>query len=262
MQILAFPEISPVALSILGFDIYWYSFAYLIGILAGYYLFKLLNSYDNYLSEKAIEDLLFYSVIGIIIGGRLGFCFVYNLSHTIYNPLNILMIREGGMSFHGGLIGVSIAITTVAYKYMIPVLRISDLLCCVAPIGIFLGRIANFINAEMYGKVTTQIWGIVFPNAGYLPRHPTQIYEALSEGLLLFIIMLLSFRRMRNYKGFLTATFLMGYAIARMVIENYKEIDSVQVYCLSMGQILTMPMMLIALYLFYTSSCKKVKIFK
>jgi len=242
-----FPNISPVAFNIFGFDIYWYSFAYIIGISVGYLLLKHLNKRSNAYSEQSLDDLLFYSVLGIILGRRLGYMFFYDFAGMVSNPMKIFMIRGGGMSFHGGVIGVIIAIYCVCRKHNLKFLKATDLIVCVAPIGLFLGRIANFINMEMYGKVTDVAWGVVFPNAGPYQRHPTQLYEAFAEGALLFVIMLFLFPRLYNKSGVLSGFFLVYYGIVRFIIEFFKDVTDGHVLFLTTGQALCLPMILLGI---------------
>ena len=254
MQTLVFPNISPIAVTVFGFDVYWYSLAYLFGVSLGYLLLKRLNKRSNYLTPTAIDDLVFYSVVGIIVGARLGFCLIYDLPYTLHNPVNLLMIRNGGMSFHGGLVGVVIAVILIAKKYQVPFLKIADLLVCVAPIGLLLGRLANFINAEIYGKITTCVWGIVFPSAGELPRHPTQLYEAFGEGLVLLIVMTMMHRKFHERSGFLTGFFLVWYGLVRIIVEFYKEPENLDILFLTMGQALSLPMVIAGALLVMLSS--------
>ncbi len=249
MKSTLFLNISPIAFNILGFSVYWYSFAYIFGVLLGYLLLRQLNKVSKVYTAQAMDDLIFYCVLGIVIGGRVGFSLFYDFTATFSDPLRIFMIRNGGMSFHGGLLGMIIAVYWVAHKHKLVFLRAIDLIACVSPIGLFLGRIANFINAEMYGKVTTMPWGIIFPNSGILPRHPTQIYEALGEGVVLLVIMLLLFPKYHARSGALAGIFLICYAIIRMLIEQLKEpIDGYVLY-LTTGQALCLPMLICGIYL-------------
>jgi phosphatidylglycerol:prolipoprotein diacylglycerol transferase len=249
MESIPFPNISPVAFSIFGFSIYWYALAYIFGILLGYVLLKRLNKIAKVYTTEAIDDLTFYCTLGIIIGGRLGFILFYGLSAAFLDPIKVFMIRDGGMSFHGGLLGMIVAVYLVARKYKIPFLSAMDLISCVAPIGLFSGRVANFINAEMYGKVTSLPWGVIFPGAGALPRHATQIYEALTEGIILLSIMLLLFPKYHKMKGVLSGIFLIYYAVIRSSIEVFKEPLDGHVLFLTTGQALCIPMLICGFYL-------------
>ncbi|WP_039457380.1 prolipoprotein diacylglyceryl transferase [Candidatus Jidaibacter acanthamoebae] len=252
-----FPQINPVAFSIGFFDIRWYSLAYIAGIFIGYYLFIHLAGKSGYeISKKALDDIIVYFIAGIMIGGRLGFVLFYDLDRYLTEPFAIFKTWEGGMSFHGALIGLIMAIYLLCRKHKLQLLRLFDLLCCVVSPGIFLGRIANFINGELYGRVTDVEWGIIFPHAGYLPRHPSQLYEALGEGLILFAVMqlLFHFTNLRNKKGALTGIFLIGYSTIRMLIENFREPDFQVGYVfnsLTLGQLLCMPMLMLGIFLLF-----------
>ena len=265
MLAIIFPQINPVAFSIGFFDIRWYSLAYIAGIFIGYYLFIHLAGKSGYeISKKALDDIIVYFIAGIMIGGRLGFVLFYDLDRYLTEPIAIFKTWEGGMSFHGALIGLITAIYLLCRKHKLQLLRIFDLLCCVVPPGIFLGRIANFINGELYGRVTDLKWGVIFPNAGYLPRHPSQLYEALGEGLILFAVMqlLFHFTVLRNKSGVLTGIFLIGYSLIRIFIENFREPDFQVGYILdslTLGQLLCVPMFMLGIYLLLRDSITKVK---
>jgi phosphatidylglycerol:prolipoprotein diacylglycerol transferase len=246
-----FPNIDPVIINIYGpIAIRWYGIAYLLGILIGLYnLYQLALVTKLNLSAKMKEALFSWLILGIVIGGRLGYVLFYGFSKYLIKPMEIFKIWEGGMSFHGGLIGVTIASYLFCKKYQIPYLKFSDLLACSAPIGIFFGRIANFINGELYGRVTKSAIGVIFPGAGELPRHASQIYEAILEGLLLFIILNIRARKSNdlNIHGKLTGLFLIFYGIFRMVAECFREPDlhvGLIYGGITMGQILSLPMCL------------------
>ncbi len=249
MESIHFPDISPVAFSVFGFAIYWYSFAYILGVLFGYLLIKHLNKASDVYTTKSLEDLVSYCVFGIVIGGRVGYVIFYDLTGVLSDPIRIFMIRNGGMSFHGGLLGMILAVYLVSYKHEINFLRAIDLISCVAPIGLFLGRIANFINAEMYGRITTVPWGIVFPGAGIFPRHPTQIYEAMGEGIFILILMLFLFSKLHKKPGALSGIFLVSYGIIRSLIELLKEPVDGYIAFLTTGQGLCVPMLIVGGYL-------------
>lgn len=249
MESIHFPDISPVAFSIFGFSVYWYSFAYIFGVIFGYLLLKHLNKTSKAYTSSSMEDLIFYCVLGIVIGGRIGFILFYDLLGVISDPIKIFMIRNGGMSFHGGLLGMILAIVLVTRKHKLPFLEAIDLISCVAPIGLCLGRIANFINAEMYGKVTTLPFGIIFPDAGILPRHPTQIYEAIGEGVILLILMLILFPKLYKKPGALAGIFLICYGLIRSFIEIFKEPIDGYILFLTTGQALCIPMVAVGVYL-------------
>lgn len=266
---LPFPQIDPVALSIGPVVIRWYALAYMVGFIGGWYATKqFLKKYTSpYLKPEHFDDLVTWVVIGVILGGRFGYIAFYNAEYYLSHGLDIFKIWQGGMSFHGGLIGVIVAMILFAWKNGIPFFALSDRVAVVTPIGLFFGRIANFINAELYGRVATDVpWAVQFPNAD-LPRHPSQIYEALSEGLILFVILVFLQKRdyIRERIGILSGTFLSGYAIFRFLIEFTREPDAhlgfIGFGVLSMGQILCLPMLLaglaIILYAFKRHNARK-----
>ena len=246
-----FPNISPIAFEILGFPIRWYALAYITGFILSFYLIKfLLRSSTNIaISHKNLDDLFTYMILGIIIGGRLGYVLFYNISYYFSNPLEIIKIWTGGMSFHGGLIGSITALFLWCKRYNQKFFYISDILSICAPIGLFFGRIANFINGELYGRITTSKLGVIFPNTNGLPRYPSQLFEALTEGLLLFIILysLRKISQIKNRYGLLSFIFLGGYALSRISMEIFREPDAQIGFLalgLTMGQILTIPMLI------------------
>ena len=257
MQGLPFPKIDPVIVHLGPLAIRWYSLAYIAGIVGGWFYVKWLNvKLARGITEKAIEDLVFYIIIGVVLGGRLGYVFIYQPDHYFEHPAEIFMLWRGGMSFHGGLLGVISATIYVCRKHKINFFNLMDLIACATPIGLFFGRLANFVNGELFGRVTGVPWGMVFPNGGDLPRHPSQLYEATLEGLLLFIILFISARytRLANKVGALSGIFMLGYAIARETCEHFREPDEQLGYFFSfitMGQILSLPMILIGLYLIF-----------
>lgn len=254
---LVFPDIDPVAFTIGPILIRWYSLAYIAGFFGGWGVAHLAvrRSTLEKPTRKQIDDFLFWMVLGVILGGRIGYVLFYNLSYYLENPSHILKTWEGGMSFHGGLLGVAIAVAAFAYKHKIPVLRLGDLAACGATIGLFFGRLANFVNGELYGRVTDHPIGMVFPDGGPLPRHPSQLYEALTEGLILAIILngLACFTPSIQKKyGFLFGLFLTLYGVFRFIIEFAREPDAqIGLYfnLISQGQILCLPMILIGLYI-------------
>ena len=224
----------PVLIDLGFFQIRWYSVAYILGILIGWiYANKIIKSTGNnqynfkQITTEQFDDLIIYLIIGIILGGRLGYVIFYNLDYYSQNLLEIFKLWQGGMSFHGGLLGVVISIFIFSKKTQINFFKFSDIISCVAPIGILLGRIANFINGELYGKITTLPWGVIFTNGGNLPRHPSQIYEAALEGIfLLLIINYLAFKKKFLYRpGYISAFFLILYSILRIFSEIFREPD-------------------------------------
>jgi len=224
----------PVLIDLGLFQIRWYSIAYILGILIGWiYANKIIrltteNKYNfTQISESKFNDLIIYLVIGIILGGRLGYIFFYNLEYYSQNFLEIFKVWHGGMSFHGGLLGVIISIIIFSKKTKINFFKFADIVSCVAPIGIFFGRVANFINGELYGKISTVPWSVIFPGAGNVSRHPSQIYEAILEGIVLFIIVnYFAFKKKLLFKtGYISSFFLVSYSVLRLFGEIFREPD-------------------------------------
>lgn len=252
MHAILFPHISPIAFSVFSFDIYWYSFAYIIGLFGGYYIVKFHNKKEKFFSKKSLDDLLFYAILGIILGARIGFCLIYDLEKTISNPLSVLQIRNGGMSFHGGFIGLVLAVYFISKNYKLSFLKIGDFVALVAPIGIMLGRIGNFLNQEHLGKPTDLPWAIIFNADPLNPRHPAQLYEAFLEGFLLLAILnyiYIKFR-LQNKHGIISALFLILYGLARIFAEIFREPDYT-IGLLSIGQALSIPMIIAGFSIFY-----------
>jgi phosphatidylglycerol:prolipoprotein diacylglycerol transferase len=250
-----FPDIDPVLVSFGPLAVSWYSLSYVAGIILAIEYIKYLNrKLGHPLDKKFFDDLITWSILGIVIGGRLGYVFIYAPSYYLSNPSEIIKTWNGGMSFHGGLVGLITATYLLSRKYKANFLLLTDLIASAAPIGLFLGRIANFINGELYGRTTDAPWGVIFPNAGPLPRHPSQIYESLTEGLILFIIMSLLFHytKFKEKHGALFGVFLIGYSIFRTLIENFREPDSHIGFLfksITMGQTLSLPMLILGGYL-------------
>lgn len=260
-----FPNIDPVALSIGPLEIRWYALAYLAGFLLGWKLVVYLAGLDGEqrkITTTQLDDFLPWAVLGVILGGRIGYILFYQFSSYMHDPLAMFRIWEGGMSFHGGAAGVIVAMIIYAWRQKIRLLRLTDLICCAVPIGLFFGRLANFVNGELYGRVTTSPIGMVFPYGGPEPRHPSQLYEAVLEGLVLTTVMFLLARnpRVRNRPGILSAVFLAGYGISRIIVEFFREPD-VQIGYIAgmftMGQILCLPMLIGAAVLVYVSGRNK-----
>ena len=213
---LSFPNIDPIAFQIGPMIVRWYALAYIAGLLLGWRFCIILAKRGPIdVNPKKFEDLLVYVTAGIILGGRLGYVFFYSPSFFLQNPMEIFMIWRGGMSFHGGFLGVIVAAFVFASRNNIHTLYLADILACVAPIGLFFGRIANFINGELYGRGTDAPWGIIFPNGGSLPRHPSQLYEAFLEGLVLFIVLITAnyMTKARFFPGTLLGLFLLGLSL-------------------------------------------------
>ena len=245
-------NLDPVLINIGFLAIRWYSLAYILGIIAGWWLGKkiivhILKNETLKFNVKEFDDLITYLVISIVIGGRLGYVVFYNLGYYIANPFDVIKIWQGGMSFHGALIGIIIGTYLYSRKKNVPIFFLLDTIACVSPIGIFFGRIANFINGELIGKVTTASWGIIFPAVDMLPRHPSQLYEALLEGLVLFLILNYLVFSKKYKMGTCSCLFLICYGIFRIISEFFREPDAHIGYIFnlfSMGTILSFFMIL------------------
>ena len=242
----------PVAFNFFAIEIRWYSLAYIFGILFGWiYTKKLLIKDQNII--KVFDDFITYLIIGIILGGRLGYILFYNIKYYLNNLLEIFFIWEGGMSFHGGLIGVIISTYIFGKKYEINKFVLLDYISITAPIGIFLGRLANFINGELVGKMTNVSWGVIFPNIDNNFRHPSQIYEAFLEGIVLFLIMNVFFFWKKYKPGICSFMFLIFYGTFRIIAEFFREPDSHIGYVvgeISMGMFLSIIMILAGIFLY------------
>jgi len=252
--------LSPVALDLHYVQIRWYSLAYIAGIiLAWWYVTRLLRQPGAPMASRHVDDLVFYATLGILLGGRLGYVLFYQLDHYLKNPGEIFKLWNGGMSFHGGAIGVSLAIIYLARKNRLNLLRVADYIACATPIGLFLGRIANFVNGELWGRVTDVPWAMIFPDDKTgLPRHPSQLYEAGLEGIGLFLLLAFLFWRTdaRYQPGKLTGAFLLGYGVIRVALENVRapDVDLGFIYGpITMGQILSAPMIIGGIYLIATA---------
>ena len=260
-----FPNINPIAIDFRFIKISWYALSYIAGILCSWYLIlKIITIKNVKISDKIVSDLISNCIIGIIVGGRLGYVIFYNPEYYFNNLIEIFKLWNGGMSFHGGFIGVISAIIYSSKTSKVPIIIFSDLISIVSPIGLFFGRIANFINGELYGRVTNHYFGVIFPNGGKLPRHPSQLYEAFFEGLVLFIIMILLMNKSKVFenKGFLTASFIFFYGTFRFFIEYFREPDEhigLVYFDFSMGQILSLPMIVSGLYFIIIFNNKKIK---
>ena len=245
----------PVAFNFFSLEIRWYSLAYIFGIIIGWFYCK-----KYLIKERSIlnifDDLITYLIIGIILGGRLGYILIYNFDYYLNNLTEILMIWKGGMSFHGGLVGVLISTLFFSKKHNINPFIFLDLISAAAPIGIFLGRIANYINSELYGRETDVLWSVVFLKVDNLSRHPSQIYEAVLEGLILFLIIFYFIKK--NYllkPGLISSLFLIFYSLFRFIAEFYRAPDEqlgLFFLNLSMGQILSIIFICFGFYLFFT----------
>lgn len=249
-----FPHIDPIAFHLGPFAIHWYGLAYVVGILGWWQYSLWLVKKFPLLDRKLVDDYLVWAVVGVILGGRLGYVLFYNPGKYFTHPLEIFQVWKGGMAFHGGLLGVVIATAIYSYRRGIYFLNFSDLACCGVPIGLFFGRLANFINGELYGRITTHSWGVVFPHGGPLPRHPSQLYEAVLEGLVLFILLAFGAlcTRWPHRRGLLTGLFLTGYGIARITAECFRQPDAFLGFLAggyTMGQVLSLPVLGFGLFL-------------
>ena len=251
--------LSPVLFEFHGFALRWYSLAYIGGILGGWWLLgRMVDGWGAPMTRAHADALITWATAGIILGGRIGYILFYDFSRFAKDPSAIVKLWEGGMSFHGGAIGFTIAIFLFARANGLPGLRLCDYIATVAPLGQGLGRLANFVNGELWGRVTGSTWGIIFPGAGTAPRYPSQLFEFAGEGMLLFIILNWMFWRTpaRRYPGLLVGTATFGFGVVRFFIEFFREPD-VQVgylaFGLTMGQWLCLPMIALGLYLMLTA---------
>ena len=263
--------LNPVALDLKFFQIKWYSLAYIAGILIGWwYLLKLLAQPGAPMARRHADDLVFYATLGIILGGRLGYVLFYS-PDMLLHPLQVLKLWDGGMSFHGGVIGTTLAIILLSWRQGLNWLRVHDYVACCAPFGLFFGRLANFVNGELWGKPADLPWAIVFNNTvagGIEPaRHPSQLYEAGLEGILLFAVLAFFFWRTkaRYEPGKLVGIFLLGYGLCRFFVEFFREPDRQLVWLvektgLHMGQWLCLPMILLGIYFIVTAKARRQRV--
>ena len=244
-------DFDPVALNIFSLEIRWYSLSYIFGIIFGWLYCKKILIKDN-LYQKLFDDYIFYLILGVIIGGRLGYVIFYNLNYYFYNLFEILMIWKGGMSFHGAVIGIILATYIYSKNNKVSVFYFLDLVALSAPIGIFLGRISNFLNSELYGRETEIYWSVKFIFIDNLNRHPSQIYEAIFEGLVLFIILNYLISRDNKKEGYISSLFLIFYSIFRFLIEFTREPDQhigLLLFNLSMGQLISIIVLILGILL-------------
>ncbi len=249
-----YPVINPVALSLGPLEIRWYALAYIVGLLIGWrYCLALAERPPRLVGRKDIDDFLAWATLGVVLGGRIGYVLFYNFGYFAAHPSEIPAMWHGGMSFHGGALGVTAAILWFTRKRRLPVLAFADIIAAAIPIGLFFGRIANFINDELWGRVTDVPWAMVFPNGGPVPRHPSQLYEAFFEGIVLFLLLLAAERRgARRRPGLMTGLFLAGYAAARMSGELFRQPDAQLGFLIlgtTMGQLLSLPLLVAGLWL-------------
>ncbi|WP_414899321.1 prolipoprotein diacylglyceryl transferase [Rhizobium cremeum] len=267
LSILTFPAIDPVAFSIGPLAIHWYGLAYVCGIMLGWVVARAMVRNEKLwpagtppCTAAHLDDFLVWVAIGIVLGGRLGYILFYDLPSVIADPLRAIEVWNGGMSFHGGFAGATIAMILFARRHAIPIWSLFDIVASVAPIGIFFGRIANFVNGELWGRPSDVAWAMVFPTGGPFPRHPSQLYEALLEGLLMFVLLQIIGRaggfRMR---GLVTGCFVSLYAVARIAVEFFREPDPQLGYLaggwLTMGMLLSLPMLAVGLWALWRARC-------
>lgn len=259
LSLLTFPNIDPIIVQFGPIAIRWYSLSYLGGLLfAWYYSSRLINVKAPPCNQVHLNDFFFWAMIGIIVGGRLGYVLFYNPGYYFNNLGDAFAVWDGGMSFHGGFIGVCVSVIFFCRYHKIALFRFADIIACAAPVGLMLGRFANFINGELYGRPTDAAIGMVFPGGGPLPRHPSQLYEAMLEGFVLFFLLyfIYNFTRARFKPGMIAGIFIIGYAAARGFVEQYREPDGHIGFLfgtdiLTMGQLLSIPMVLFGLYLIF-----------
>ena len=248
-----FPAIDPVAIALGPFVVRWYALAYIAGLLIGWrYCLALADRPPRLVERRDIDDFLVWATLGVVLGGRMGYVLFYQPGYYLNHPLEALYLWHGGMSFHGGALGVAIAIAVFTRARRLPVFAFSDIVVEAIPIGLFFGRIANFINGELFGRETDVPWAMIFPNGGPVPRHPSQLYEAFCEGLLLFLLLLLAEHRgARRRPGVISGLFLIGYAVARMSGELFRQPDAqlgflffIGQFGVTMGQLLSLPVLI------------------
>ena len=247
--VVPFPAINPVAVSFGPFAVRWYALAYIVGLLIGWrYCLGLAGRLPYLVGRQAVDDFLVWATLGVVLGGRIGYVLFYQPGYYFHHPVEALYVWHGGMSFHGGALGVTIAIVLFTRARRIPLFAFSDIITEAIPIGLFFGRIANFINGELFGRPSNVPWAMVFPNGGSAPRHPSQIYEAFCEGILLFLLLLVAERLdARQRPGVVTGLFLVGYAAARMSGELFREPDpqlGFLIFGTTMGQLLSIPVLI------------------
>lgn len=261
-----FPDLDPVIFQInfshFVFALRWYSLAYIFGLLIAWWLVRQMSEFSkSTFTVLKVDDFLFYALLGIVLGGRLGYVLFYSPLYFFENPVEIIKVWNGGMSFHGGLLGMIIATIVFCRVKKLNLYMVSDMLCAVAPVGLFLGRLANFVNGELYGRITHSVpWAIIFPMGGPEPRHPSQLYEALWEGLIMFIILNCVWwksEKYRNRYGFTAGLFFCLYGIGRFFLEMVREPDAHLGFFanyFTMGQILCIPMIILGAWLIHQSS--------
>lgn len=255
---LPFPDFDPVLISVGPFAIRWYALAYVGGILLGWWLARRVAANKAYWSGRSpivpldVDDVIVWCALGIVLGGRLGYVLFYQPAYYAAHPAEIFVLWRGGMSFHGGFLGTVLALVLFAWRRKIPVLSMLDLAAIVTPIGLFLGRLANFVNGELWGRVTEVPWAVIFPHAGPQPRHPSQLYEAGLEGVLLFLILIFAMRRGALARpGLIGGLFVAGYGATRVLGEFFREPDAHLGFLaggFTMGMLLSIPMIVVGAF--------------
>jgi phosphatidylglycerol---prolipoprotein diacylglyceryl transferase len=257
--VIPFPIIDPVLVKLGPFAVRWYALAYVVGLIGGWLYARRLAASESLWGGRVrptaehLDDLLVYAALGVVVGGRTGYVLFYNLPFFLANPGEILAVWNGGMSFHGGLVGCAVALVVLARQRGLPILSLADIAAAVAPIGLFLGRIANFVNSELWGRAADVPWAMVFPNGGPAARHPSQLYEAALEGVVLFVVLALAIRggALRR-AGLVSGLFGIGYGLARIACEFFREPDAQLGYLFggaTMGMLLSLPLILAGLVL-------------
>lgn len=260
-SIMPFPNIDPVAFNLGPLPIHWYGIAYVFGIMLGWYYARTLSLADRLwphhkspITPVHLDDFIVWAAAGIVLGGRIGYILFYDMGAVVANPIRALQIWNGGMSFHGGLIGTTIAMVLFARRNGIAVWSMFDIIAAVAPIGLFFGRLANFVNGELWGRFTDVPWAVVFPTGGPFARHPSQLYEAGLEGIVLLMILAILIYGFKALKrpGTVTGVFICGYALSRIFVEFFREPDAQIGYLagdwLTMGMVLSTPMFLLGVW--------------
>ena len=258
--IMPYPEIDPIAFSVGPVDVHWYGIAYVVGIMLGWFYARRLIETPRLwageapMSRVQLDDFLVWAAVGIILGGRIGYILFYDFPNVAAEPLRAIQIWNGGMSFHGGFAGTTLAMLLFARRHRIPVWSLFDIVAAVVPIGLFFGRVANFVNGELWGRLSDAPWAVVFPQAGPFARHPSQLYEAGLEGIVLLAVLALAIWRFGALKrpGLVTGLFVCGYALSRITVEFFREPDAQLGYLyggwLTMGMLLSLPMLAVGVW--------------
>jgi phosphatidylglycerol:prolipoprotein diacylglycerol transferase len=250
-----YPQIDPILFEIGPFAVRWYALAYIAGLVIGWrYCVWLAAKPPLALARELFDDFLVWAIIAVLLGGRLGYVLFYKPGEFLANPIEIPMLWHGGMSFHGGMLGMIVALYLFARNRRVPFFTLMDVIAVAGPIGLFFGRLANFINAELYGRPTDVAWAMIFPGGGPEPRHPSQLYEAALEGILLFVLLhvVARYSTARLRYGMVSGLFLIGYGSARIIVEFFRQPDSNLGYLfgfVTMGQLLSVPMILLGIWL-------------